>query len=156
VALAMAVVRDIMDTRIPTVTPADSIETVVHLMADDELPAVPVVNEGGRCVGIVTESDLVIGDDERDLRLPHMISLFGGVVFLEPLKRFEERLRKAAAASVEDMMTADPVTVDADADVRDAARAMTDSRHNRLPVVEHGRYVGLVSRAEVLETLAGL
>ncbi len=152
----MAVVRDIMDTRIPTVTPADSIETVVHLMADDELPAVPVVNEGGRCVGIVTESDLVIGDDERDLRLPHMISLFGGVVFLEPLKRFEERLRKAAAASVEDMMTADPVTVDADADVRDAARAMTDSRHNRLPVVEHGRYVGLVSRAEVLETLAGL
>ena len=94
----MAAVRDIMDTRIPTVRPEDSIETVVHLMADQELPAIPVVNEGGRCVGIVTESDLVIGDDERDLRLPHMISLFGGVVFLDSLKRFEERLRKAAAA----------------------------------------------------------
>src|SRR3712207_8284508 len=67
-----------------------------------------------RCVGIVTESDLVIGDDERDLRLPHMISLFGGVVFLEPLKRFEDRLRKAAAGDVSDMMTADPVTVAAD------------------------------------------
>ncbi len=152
----MPAVREIMDTRIPTVRPEDSIETVVHLMADQELPAVPVVNEGGRCVGIVTESDLVIGDEERDLRLPHMISLFGGVVFLEPLKRFEERLRKAAAASVADMMTADPVTVDADADVRAAARLMSEARHNRLPVVEHGRYVGLVSRAEVLETLAGL
>jgi CBS domain-containing protein len=152
----MPAVRDIMDTRIPTVRPQDSIETVVHLMADQELPAVPVVNEGGRCVGIVTESDLVIGDEERDLRLPHMISLFGGVVFLEPLKRFEERLRKAAAASVADMMTADPVTVDADAEVREAAHLMTEHKHNRLPVVEHGRYVGLVSRAEVLETLAGL
>ncbi len=149
----MAVVRDIMDTRIPTVTPADSIETVVHLMADQELPAVPVVNEGGRCVGIVTESDLVIGDDERDLRLPHMISLFGGVVFLEPLKRFEERLRKAAAASVEDMMTADPVTVDADAPVEEAARLISRKRHNRPPVVEHGRLVGVVTRLDVLDAL---
>ena len=152
----MPAVRDIMDTRIPTVTPQDSVEKVVHLMADQELPAVPVVNEGGRCVGIVTESDLVIGDDERDLRLPHMISLFGGVVFLDSLKRFEERLRKATAGDVEDMMTADPLTVDADAEVREAARLMTKSGHNRIPVVEHGRYVGLVSRAEVLETLAGL
>ncbi|HEV3000634.1 MAG TPA: CBS domain-containing protein [Solirubrobacteraceae bacterium] len=152
----MPAVREIMDTRIPTVKPEDRVETVVHLMADQELPAVPVVNDGGRCVGIVTESDLVIGDDERDLRLPHMISLFGGVVFLEPLSRFEERLRKAAAADVEDMMTADPITVDAAADVREAARIMADKKHNRLPVVEHGRYVGLVSRAEVLETLAGL
>ncbi len=151
-----ATVRDIMDTRIPTVRPEDSVETVVRLMADQELPAVPVVNDGGRCVGIVTESDLVIGDDERDLRLPHMISLFGGVVFLEPLKRFEERLRKAAAATVGDMMTAEPVSVEADASVREAARIMADKKHNRLPVVEHGRYVGLVSRAEVLETLAGL
>lgn len=148
--------RDIMDTRIPTVTPGDKVETVVHLMADQELPAIPVVNEGGRCVGIVTESDLVIGDDERDLRLPHMISLFGGVVFLEPLKRFEERLRKAAAGEVSDMMTADPVTVEGDAEVREAARLMAETKHNRLPVVEHGRYLGLVSRAEVLETLAGL
>ncbi len=152
----MPAVREIMDTRIPTVTPTDRVETVVHLMADQELPAVPVVNEGGRCVGIVTESDLVIGDEERDLRLPHMISLFGGVVFLEPLSRFEERLRKAAAGSVDDMMTADPITVDADADVREAARLMVEKKHNRLPVVEHGRYVGLVSRAEVLETLAGI
>ena len=145
-----------MDTRIPTVTPNDSVETVVRLMSDHEIPALPVVNEGGRCVGIVTESDLVIGDDERDLRLPHMISLFGGVVFLEPLKRFEDRLRKAAAAEVADMMTADPVTVEGDAEVRQAAKLMAEHKHNRLPVVEHGRYVGLVSRAEVLETLAHL
>ncbi|HEX8120354.1 MAG TPA: CBS domain-containing protein [Solirubrobacteraceae bacterium] len=152
----MPPVREIMDTRVPTVTPEDTVEKVVHLMADEELAAVPVVNAGGRCVGIVTESDLVIGDDERDLRLPHMISLFGGVVFLEPLSRFEERLRKAAAGDVEDMMTADPVTVDADTEVRDVARLMAEKKHNRIPVVEHGRYVGLVSRAEVLETLANL
>jgi CBS domain-containing protein len=152
----MPTVRDIMDPDGPTVAPDATIEEVVHLMSDTEVGAVPVVNEGGRCVGIITESDLVIADDERDLHLPHMISLFGGVVFLEPLKRFEDRLRKAAAATAEDMMTSDPVTADADADVREAARLMTDKGHNRLPVAEHGRHVGLVSRADVLEAVAGL
>src|ERR687889_2304325 len=100
----MPSVREIMDDQLPTVAPHDSIERVVHLLRDRDIPGVAVVNEGGRCVGIVTEDDLVIGDEEGDLHLPHMISLFGGVVFLQPLKRFEDRLRKATAAKVSDMM----------------------------------------------------
>jgi CBS domain-containing protein len=152
----MPTVRDIMDSELPTVQPHDSVETVVHVLRDHDVPGVAVVNDGGRCVGIVTQTDLVIGDEEGDLHLPHMISLFGGVVFLEPLGRFEERLRKAVAAEVSDMMTADPVTVEADADAREAARLIAQTRHNRLPVVEHGRYVGMVGRADVLEALAGL
>jgi CBS domain-containing protein len=152
----MPTAREIMDVALPTVRPDDTIETVVHLLREKDLPGLAVVNEGGRCVGIVTEDDLVIGDEEGDLHLPHMISLFGGVVFLEPLKRFEDRLRKASAAEVRDMMTPDPVTVDADADVRRVARLMSEHRKNRLPVVEHGVYVGMVSRADVLEAIAGL
>ena len=54
----------------------------------------PVVNDGGRCVGIITEEDLVIGDEEADLHLPHYIELFGGVVFLEPLRKFEAGCRR--------------------------------------------------------------
>ena len=152
----MPSVREIMDDELPTVAPHDTVETVVHLLRDRDINGVAVVNDGGRCVGIVTEDDLVIGDEEGDLHLPHMISLFGGVVFLEPLRRLEDRLRKATAAEVEDMMTPDPITVDADADVREAARLISQHRKNRLPVVEHGRYVGMVSRADVLESLAGL
>ena len=150
----MPTVREVMQTDVPTVGPHDSVETVLHLLREHERTGLPVVNEGGRCVGIVTEADLVIADDERDLRLPHMISLFGGVVFLEPLSRFEERLRKAVAADVSDMMTRDPVTVDADADVREAARLIAEKDHDQLPVVEHGRYVGVVTRLDVLEALS--
>lgn len=152
----MPTVREIMDADAPTVTPQDTVETVVHLMRNHDLTGVAVINEGGRCVGIVTENDLVIGDEEGDLRLPHMISLFGGVVFLEPLRRFEDRLRKAAADDVQDMMTEDPITIDADADVRDAAKLIVEHKHNRIPVVEHGRYVGMVTRLDVLEAIAGL
>jgi CBS domain-containing protein len=152
----VARVRDIMQTDAPTVRPDDDVETVLRLLREHETPGLPVVNEGGRCVGIVTESDLVIADEEGDLHLPHMISLFGGVVFLEPLSRFEERLRKASADRVEDMMTSDPITVDADADVREAARLISEHGHNRLPVSEHGRYVGVVTRVDVLGSLANL
>jgi len=143
-----------MDPDPVTVTPETPVEDVIRLLGDTELPGMPVIEAGGRCVGIVTEADLVIADEQGDLHLPHYIQLFGGIVFLEPLRHFEDRLRKAFAAKVDDMMTKDPTTVGPDTSVRDAARIVSESGHNRLPVVEHGRLVGVVSRADVLGALA--
>jgi CBS domain-containing protein len=146
-------VRDIMDADPVTVSPTDDVETVLRLLRTHELPGVPVVNEGGRCVGIVTEADLVLADEEGDLHIPHYIELFGGVVFLEPLRRFEGRLKKAFASTVNDLMTEDPVTIEPDASVAEAGRVIVHRGHNRLPVVEHGRLVGVVTRVDVLEAL---
>ena len=146
-------VRDIMDPDPVTVGPTDDVETVVRLLRRHELPGVPVVNEGGRCVGIVTEADLVIADEEGDLHIPHYIELFGGIVFLEPLRRYEARLKKAFASSVADLMTEDPVTIEPSASVAQAGRLIVHRGHNRLPVVEHGRLVGVVTRVDVLEAL---
>jgi CBS domain-containing protein len=146
-------VRDIMDTDPVTIGPNDDVETVVRLLRRHELPGVPVVNEGGRCVGIVTEADLVIADDQGDLHIPHYIELFGGVVFLEPLRRYESRLKKAFASKVADLMTEDPTTIGPDASVQEAGRIIARSGHNRLPVTEHGRLVGVVTRVDVLEAL---
>jgi CBS domain-containing protein len=148
-------VRDIMETDVPTVGPDQPIEDAIRLLRDHDLPGVPVLNEGGRCIGIITENDLVIADDEGDLHLPHYIQLFGGIIYLESLHRFEDRLRKALASTVGEMMTPDPITVEADADVAQAARLIARHRHNRLPVVEHGRFVGIVTRLDVLEALHG-
>ena len=148
-------VRDIMDADPVTVSPTDDVETVVRILRNHELPGVPVVNEGGRCVGIVTEADLVLADEQGDLHIPHYIELFGGVVFLEPLSRFEHRLNKAFAAKAADMMTADPDTVGPDASVQEAAHLIHDRGHNRLPVVDDdGRLVGVVTRVDVLGALA--
>jgi CBS domain-containing protein len=146
-------VGDIMDPEPVTVSPNDDVETVVRLLRTHELPGVPVVNNGGRPVGIVTEADLVLADEEGDLHLPHYIELMGGIVYLEPLRRFEARLRKAAASKVSDLMTADPTTIEAGASVQEAGRIIVASGHNRLPVVRHGRLVGVVTRVDVLEAL---
>jgi CBS domain-containing protein len=147
-------VREIMDPDPVSVTVADSVETVLHVMRDHDLNGVPVVNEGGRCVGIITESDLVLTDQDEDFHLPHYFQLFGGIVFLERWSHFEERARKAFAANAEDMMTADPITIEPDASVDEAARLIARKKHNRLPVIEHGRLVGVVTRVDVLDGLA--
>jgi CBS domain-containing protein len=146
-------VREIMDADVPFVTPEAKTEDVLRVMREHELPGVPVVNEAGRCVGIITEADLVLSEEGADLHLPHYFELFGGMVFLEPVHRFEERLRKAFASTAADLMTADPVTIGPDATVQQAARVIAQRRHNRLPVVEHGRLVGVVTRLDVLDAL---
>ena len=148
------VVRDIMDSNPETVGPDTSVEDVVATLRENELPGVPVVDGEGRCVGIVTEADLVLPDNDGDLHLPHYINLFGGTVFFEPLSRFEGRLRKAFASTARDMMTPDPDTVSPDTSVQEAARRIHDTGHNRLPVVEGGRLVGVVTRIDVLGALA--
>jgi CBS domain-containing protein len=147
-------VSEIMDSEPETVGPDTPVEEVIALLRDNELPGVPVVDGDGNCVGIVTEADLVLPDDQGDLHIPHYVNLFGGTVFLEPLGRFEERLRKAFASNAGDMMTRDPDTVAPDTTVRAAARLIHESGHNRLPVVEDGRLVGVVTRVDVLGALA--
>src|SRR5215210_6614517 len=149
----MPTVREYMDDDPATVTPDTPAEDVARLLGQHELHGVPVVNDANRCIGIVTENDLVMADEEGDLHIPHYIELFGGLVFLESVRGFEQRLKKAVAATAKDLMTADPTTVPPDADVHEAARVISSSGHNRLPVVEHGLLVGVITRADVLRAL---
>jgi CBS domain-containing protein len=143
-----------MDSDPVSVPPDTDVHTLIHTLREHELQGVPVVDEDGRCIGIVTESDLVIADEQGDLHLPHYVNLFGGTVFLESLQHFEGRLRKAFASKTSDMMTSNPTTVSPDTDVHEAARIIAASGHNRLPVVdEDGRLVGVVTRVDVLEAL---
>jgi CBS domain-containing protein len=143
-------VRDIMDSSPEKVRLDTPVEEVIAILRDNELPGVPVVNDGGRCVGIVTETDLVLPDDDGDLHLPHYVNIFGGTVFIEPLKRYEHKLRKAFASTAADMMSEDPTTVGPDTTIDEAAGIIHETGHNRLPVVEHGRLVGVVTRIDVL------
>jgi CBS domain-containing protein len=146
-------VRDVMETDVPAIYPADSVERVLEVLRDHELPGVPVINEGDRCVGIITERDLILSGENEDLHLPHYFQLFGGFVFVERFSHFEERLRKAVAATAGDLMTPDPMTIEPNAPVAEAAHVIAQSKHNRLPVIEHGRLIGVVTRLDVLEAL---
>ena|SRR5919197_4330488 len=152
--MAELTVGDIMDREPVTAAPEDDVGSLIKLLRERELPGVPVVDGDGTLVGMVTESDLVLRGDDSDLHLPHYIEIFGGVVFLEPLQHLEDKLRKAFANRVEEMMTADLDTISPGASVHEAARLISRSGHNRLPVVEGTKLVGIVTRVDCLEALS--
>ena len=145
--------RDIMDPDPSVVGPEAPVDEVLRMMAQGDEDVVLVVNEGRRCIGIITDTDLVIGEEEGDIHIPHYVEIMGGVVFLEPLRKFEEKVKKAVAKRARELMTEDPVTVDVTASPHEAAKAIIESHHNHLPVVEHGQLVGLITRADVLAAL---
>ena len=150
----MKTAAEIMDADVPTVSPDDDARTAIELLAQQELSAIPVVDGERRVVGIVSESDLVLSEEEADLHMPHFLDVMGGIVFVGSMKGFEERLNKAFATKVSELMTPDPFCAETDQPVQSVARLIAEKHHNHLPVVDgDGRLAGLVTRADVLAAL---
>ena len=145
---------DIMDTDVPALGPEDEATRAIELLAEREIGALPVVNSDNRVIGIVSESDLVLSDEQADLHLPHYFNIMGGVIFTGSMKGFEERLNKAFATNVRDLMSEDPVVVRTDDGVEKVARLIAEKHHNHLPVVDgDGKLAGIVTRADALAAL---
>jgi CBS domain-containing protein len=150
----MKTAAEIMDAEVPAVSPDADARNAIELLARTEKGAIPVVDEDRRVVGIVSESDLVLSDEEADLHLPHYLNIMGGIVFVGSMKGFEERLDKAFATKVSELMSADPIVVHADDDAETVAKTIAEKHHNHLPVVDgDGRLAGLVTRADALAAL---
>ena len=150
----MKTAAEIMDADVPTVTREEDARTAIELLARTDKGAIAVVDSDRKVVGIVSESDLILGDEESDLHLPHYLNIMGGIVFVGSMKGFEERLNKAFATNVRELMTADPVVVSSGDDAEAVAKTIADKHHNHLPVVDgEGRFAGMVTRADALAAL---
>jgi CBS domain-containing protein len=150
----MKTAGEVMAREVPGVRPSDDARTAIDLLAKSELGAVPVVDEQNKVVGIVSESDLVISEEESDLHLPHYLNIMGGIVFVGSMKGFEERLEKAFATKVSELMTADPIVCHDYESADRVAKKIAEKHHNHLPVVDADGYlVGMVTRADALAAL---
>jgi CBS domain-containing protein len=150
----MKTAAEIMNADVPSVSPDDDARTAVDLLAKTDMGAVPVVHGDRQVAGIVSESDLILSDEESDLHLPHYLNIMGGIVFVGSMKGFEGRLEKAFATKVSELMTPDPVVVHDYEAVDRVAKKIADSHHNHLPVVDaDGRLAGMVTRADALAAL---
>lgn len=143
-----------MDRDVPSVRPEEDARAAIDLLAKTDLGAIPVVDDGNRVVGIVSESDLILSEEESDLHLPHYLNIMGGIVFVGSMKGFDERLEKAFATKVSELMTADPIVARDFENVDRVAKKIADEHHNHLPVVDaDGNLVGMVTRADALAAL---
>jgi CBS domain-containing protein len=149
----MTTARDIMTPNPVTVAPDVQVTEAARMMTEGNFGALPVVEEG-RLVGLVTEGDLIMQDVK--IEFPTYVHLLDGFIMYPPaITRFEGELKKAVAASVRDVMTGDPITVQADASVEDVATLFVEREVSRAPVLDGETLVGIVSKHDIVRSLAG-
>jgi CBS domain-containing protein len=144
-------IADVMVTDVVTVKPEMTVQEFAQLLREKHIGGAPVVNDKDELVGMVSEGDLMSLD--ADLHFPHYIQFLDSLIYLESTKKFEERLKKAIAATVGDIMTRSVFSVRRNDLVRKAATLMVDHGFDRVPVEEDGKVVGIVGRHEVLQAL---
>ncbi|MBN2841305.1 MAG: CBS domain-containing protein [Coriobacteriia bacterium] len=143
--------RDIMTPDPVTVSRDLTVTEAARLMVEHRIGALPVVEEG-TLVGIVTEGDLIMRDVK--VEFPTYLHLLDGFIMYPPATaRFESELKKAVGATVEDVMTTEPVTVDVGTPIGDVATLMVDRDVSRLPVLDGEQVVGIVSKSDIVRSL---
>lgn len=150
--MATLTARDVMTSDPVTVTPDLPVKDAARLMVDRKIGALPVV-EDDKLVGLVTEGDLIMADVK--VEFPTYIDLLSGFIFYPPsIRRFENELKKAVGAAVKDVMTAEPISVTAETTVEDVATLMVDREVSRVPVLDAGRLVGIISKSDIVRAIA--
>jgi CBS domain-containing protein len=141
--------RDLMVSPVVTVQPSASVKEVAKLLLEQGISAVPVVDDQGKLVGVVSEGDLLhrpeIGSERR-----RSWWLLG----LTDEETLAAEYVKAHAHKVADVMTRKVITAAPDASLHELATLMEANAIKRVPIVEDGRLVGIVSRANLVRALA--
>ncbi len=146
-------VREIMTTNVITVRRETAVHAIAKLMHENNVSGIPVVDEAGRVIGIITELDMIVRNTR--LELPAFIQILDlARIPLETPGHYQKRLQHILGTCASDIMTDKVVTIKPDAEVEDLAELMIKRRFNPVPVVENGRLVGIISRADLIKMMA--
>jgi CBS domain-containing protein len=140
--------QDVMTTKVATIGAGASVREAARLMHERNVSALPVVNEKGRVVGIVSEGDLV--------RRRELSTETEGSWWLLALAQGAARdYLKTHGITVRDVMTRPVIGVRPSASLKQIARLLARHGIKRVLVLDAGRLVGIVSRADLVRQLAG-
>lgn len=144
-------VRDVMSTRIISVKPETPARKVAETLLTHGISAVPVLDDDGAPIGIISEGDLMPRDEaERTARRDWWLGMMsqGQDVSPEYIKFLTDD------RSAREVMIAPVVTIEAEADLVEAAELLSSKRIKRVPVMQGGKLAGIVSRADLVRAFA--
>lgn len=142
--------RDIMTSPVITVEPQTSVGEIARLLLDKRISAVPVVDASGSLLGIVSEGDLLRRPEARtERRRSKWLEL------LLDRNVSAAEFVKTHGREAQDVMTTDVVEVGPEIEADEIVALLERHHIKRVPVVEEGRVVGIVSRANLLSLLVG-
>jgi CBS domain-containing protein len=134
-------IKDVMTTDVVTVGPNDSLKQVASILAERGISGLPVVDEAGSLLGVVSEADILFKERGPTQRRGGLLAWL-----LEP-----DGAQKLEARTAEQAMTAPARTIGPDRQVSEAAGRMLEEHVNRLPVVDdQGKLLGIVTRADLV------
>jgi CBS domain-containing protein len=140
-------VSDIMTKDVISVKPTTSVHEAARTLVEHRISGVPVVDDAGRVVGLLTEGDLILRHKPRE-HAPWWRAFFSDG---EELAR---EYQKAVGMTVAEVMTRSVISVAPDLPVEAVATILDEHRIRRVPVVAEGRLVGVVSRGDLVRALA--
>lgn len=140
-------VEDVMTRDVIAVAPETSVHAAAQLMLDHGVSGLPVVDDAGHLVGLITEGDLIVR--QKPHRWPKWWQLF-----FEDTARLAREYQRATGLTVGEVMTRALVCIAPDAPLAAAAALVEEHRIRRLPVVEDGVLVGVISRADLIKPVA--
>ena len=141
--------RDVMVSPVVTVKPGSSIQEAAKLLLERRISALPVVDDKGKVVGIVSEGDLMRRAEAGTERRRSW--------WLEPFVSSDviaEEYTKAHSRKVADVMARNVVTAAPDTPLHEIAALLEKNAIKRVPIVENGQLVGIVSRANLVQAVA--
>ncbi|NJD90140.1 MAG: CBS domain-containing protein [Geobacter sp.] len=147
----MLTIKDVMTKDVVTVKRETTVSELAKLFTEKHISSIPVLDDAGALVGIVTETDLV--EQDKSLHIPTVISIFDWVICLESDKKFEKELRKMTGQRVGDICSPAVITLSPADPVSKAADIMSSRKINAVPVVDGGRVVGIVARIDLIRAM---
>ena len=143
--------KDVMTSPVVSVEPDTAVLQAVRIMLQRHISGLPVVRKDGRLVGVVTEGDFLRrAETGTERRRPRWLEYLVGP------GRLADEYTRTHGRKVEDIMTAEPVTVAEDTALEEVVNLMEKRRIKRIPVLRGNEVVGIVSRANLLHALAGV
>jgi len=145
--------RNYMTREVVTVGRSANIAEIARLLREHNITGVPVVDDDGRLLGVVTHEELI------NVFLPHYLSMFDELAFLDDLSAIETQTMseiEPALFLAEDVMHTDPHTVAPETSIMKVAAIMLNNKHVLLPVVDDdNRVVGVINRSAVSSAFTG-
>lgn len=143
--------KDIMTSGALTLEPDSDIASAAKLLLEKHLNGVPVVDNDGKLVGVICQSDLVA--QQKTVSLPSLFTILDGFISFSSNDELEKEVNKIAATKVAHAMTPDPVTITPETGIEKIADLMVERKLYTLPVVDNGNLVGVVGKEDVLKVL---
>jgi CBS domain-containing protein len=147
----MTKVADVMTREVITVTPETSLRDLAEILSQKNFNGVPVVDDEGDVIGVVSESDLV--ERNKPLHIPTVFVVLDSIIPLENPWRMQKEFKRLTSTKVEDIYSKPAVCVEPDTDISEVARIMSEKGIHTLPVIDRGKLVGVIGKGDVIRSL---